>query len=175
MSAPPVHRIVVISDGYVRDDVRLFEMKVDHIVRAALDNDAVFRRHRDAFRVTTRFRPSPAGGDLGIVYNGSSAQGYFTERPGTAATVRAALRGQPCDTVVVLANVAGYGASTNGDIIYITPTQTWSAMAHEIGHRLGLADERGDDGATTACRMGRRVDYEFCPRCAAFLDRVLAA
>lgn len=157
-------RIVVVGDGFGKDDQNVFNQRVDNLVLQGVFGNDVFWEDGHAFqvdRLNLISNESPASTRtydadgitvineqirdtfFGFVYNGVWSRCWFDSSPDSYARLNEVLdyHTPGWQRVIVILNTPGFGGCAGGKVIRVTMAGNWYVTGHEMGHAFGLADE----------------------------------
>lgn len=154
--ADPSLALAVLGDGFTDELQGLFDAASrDLLCNGAIAREPAYRTLAQPIAVTairvesgsTRIARSGQASQsaLGLVYNGSRSECFFTESPGTTHLIMNEAAEALHRQVFVIVNLPFQDAGcTIGKLTYITRGASWQTIAHELGHIKGLADEYVD-------------------------------
>lgn len=185
VNGPPERKvdIVVLGDGYTKDEMGKFRKDVDRFVRALFDTPP-FKQHKDKFNVRAVESPSRESGiseprkglykdtALQLTFNTFEIERYLTTV--NNRTMRDVAGVVPYDFVYIMANTSRYGGGGIFGLFATFPSDNEYddyVFVHEFGHSFGgLADEYYTSAVAYSDFYPKGVE-PWEPNITAFLDR----
>jgi IgA Peptidase M64 len=142
--------IAVLSDGFTEAEHQKFNTAADWVFNVQLFNDRFYKDHKDAFTVTTIFRPATRSGEAqyGISAFGDISNCYIATTGDVDSNVYDATATLtppmlPTRTLIIANDVYSNGCTRNlWTYVWAGIQESSGVLEHELGHlAAGLLDE----------------------------------